>query len=230
MMFDTYIKIGNKWDYLSEMIHKPESYATKKHIVILSTAVMPLALKIVSKSCYDEFHDPDIESSIFMDDLAEQKMRSMLTIFKDSVPTLHLPDKLSAQMVYTRLCNLKETYSTEDVLKYVEMARKQFYHNCTDEQFVFLTLPTSVIAHDYVTCALKELFSNPIYRQYDLNIIWLRYVNGDRYRDYDMSHFPMSVKRTHDAIIKTDMMNIYSYNEMLKLMKSIYSVVRINAV
>ena len=229
-MFDTYIKIGNKWDYLSEIIHNPESYATKKHIVILSTAVMPLALKIVSKSCYDEFHDPDIESSIFMDDLAEQKMRSMLTIFKDSVPTMHLPENLSAQMIYTRLCNMKEGYSTEDVLKYVEMARKQFCHNDSSEQFAFLILPTSVIISDHTIYALKELFSNPIYHQYDLNIIWLRYVNGTQYSDHGLDNFPMKIMESHDAIIKTDMLNMYSYQEMLELMKSIYSVVRINAV
>lgn len=229
-MFDTYIKRKNKWDHLSGIDNKLLQYKTKKHIVILSTAIMPLALKILSKSCYSEFHDSDIESSIFMDDLAAQKMQSMLTIFKDSVPTLHLPNNLSAQMVYNKICNLKEAYSTEDVLKYVESARKQFYRNSTDEQFVFLIIPTSVMLNDFIGCALQELFSNPIYRQCDLNIIWLRYINGDRYSDYDMSRFPMTVKRTHNAIIKTDMLNMYSYDEMLKLMKSIYSIVRINAV
>lgn len=229
-MFDVYIKRENKWDYLSRIDNKLLKYKTKKHIVIISTAIMPLALKILSKSCYSEFHDSDIEASIFMDDLAEQKMQSMLTIFKDSVPTMYLPENLSTQMIYTRLCNMKEGYSTEDVLQYVELAKKQFYHNDSNEQFAFLIIPTSVIISDHTIYALNELFSNPTYHQYDLNIIWLRYVNGTQYSDRWLDNFPMKIMKSHDAIIKTDMLNMYSYQEMLELMKSIYSVVRINAV
>lgn len=229
-MFDAYIKRENKWDHLSEIDNKLLKYKTKKHIVIISTAIMPLALKILSKSYYSEFHDSDIEASIFMDDLAEQKMQSMLTIFKDSVPTMHLPENLSTQMIYTKLCNMKEGYSTEDVLQYVELAKKQFCHNDSNEQFAFLILPTSVIISDRTIYALKELFSNPTYHPYDLNIIWLRYVNGTQYSDHWLDNFPMKIMKSHDAIIKTDMLNMYSYQEMLELMKSIYSIVRINAV